>query len=471
MILPEIQFTNLSSRSKMSQFSYSAEQLNEVADRALAIAKQMGASAAVVSVSEGYGLSVNVRNLQPETVELMRDKGLGVTVHMGLRRGNASTSDFSGNSLENTVKAALDIARYTAEDDCAGLPDADRMASVEQRQRNLDLYHPWDLSTDKAIELACSMESAALETDKAIANSDGAGVSTYQGQFVLANSTGFMGGYPYSRHSYSAAPIAKMKTRKGESMQREGWYSSQRSQQLLADPSALGRYAAQRALSRLGARKIPTAKVPVLFEAPLACGLLGSFVQAVSGGALYRKSSFLLDSLGKQVFAKHIDIHEDPFLVGGFGSSMFDDEGVATQARHLVNAGIVQGYFLGSYSARKLKMQTTGNAGGAHNLRFSSRKTRAGDSLVEMLKKLDTGLFVTDVMGQGVNYVNGDYSRGASGYWVEKGIIQFPVEEITIASNLKTMFKGISAVGADEIVRGTKVSGSVLINEMSIAGN
>jgi PmbA protein len=455
----------------MSQFSYSSEQLNEVADRALGIAKRLGATASVVSVSEGYGVSVNVRNLQPETVELMRDKGLGVTVHLGLRRGNASTSDFSAGSVEATVKAALDIARYTAEDDCAGLPDRDRVANPEQRNRNLDLFHPWDLATDSAIELACTMESAALETDKAIGNSDGASVSTYQGQFAMANSDGFLGGYPYSRHSLSVAPIAKMKTKRGESMQREGWYSSQRAEHLLADPKALGLYAAQRALSRLGARKVPTCKVPVLFEAPLACGLLGSFVQAVSGGALYRKSSFLLDSLGKQVFSKHIDIYEDPFTIGAFGSSAFDDEGVATQARQVVDAGAVQGYFLGSYSARKLNMQTTGNAGGAHNLRLSSRKTKLGDNLAEMLKKLDTGLFLTDVMGQGVNYVNGDYSRGASGYWVEKGIIQFPVEEITIAGNLKTMFKGIVAVGSDEIIRGTKTCGSVLINQMAVAGD
>ncbi len=450
----------------MSQFAYPSDQLRELVQITLDIAKRNGATAAVANISEGFGVSVNVRQRSPETVETMRDKGLGVTVHLGQRRGNASTSDFSRVSIENTVRAALDIARFTAEDDCAGLPEPEQLAQPSQIAQDFDLFHPWSISTRQALAIATRIEAAALETDKAITNSDGASVSTYHGQFVLANSLGFVGGFPYSRHSMGVSPIAQS----GQSMQREGWYSSERCKDDLADPEALGRYAAQRALSRLGARRIKTCRVPILFEAPLACGLLGSFVQAASGGALYTKSSFLLDQLGQSIFAKHLNIDEDPFLRRGLGSGSFDDEGVATQARRVVDQGVLKGYFLGTYSARKLGMKTTGNAGGAHNLRMFSNLTRQGDDLNAMLRKLDRGLFVTDVMGDGVNYVNGDYSRGASGYWVEGGVIQYPVEEITIAGNLKEMFRQIVAIGADEMTRGTKRSGSVLVEQMAVAG-
>ncbi|MEY4695444.1 MAG: hypothetical protein RLZZ95_1893, partial [Pseudomonadota bacterium] len=309
-----------------------------------------------------------------------------------------------------------------------------------------------------------------LNTSRRITNSDGAAVSAQQSHFFSAHTHGFRGGYASSRHSVSVAPIAKLPGRNAE-MQRDAWYSSMRSADELASPEAVGRYAAERALSRLGARKIATTECPVLFESPVAAGLLGGFVQAVSGGSLYRKSSFLLDSLGKAVFPKHIDIDEDPFLLRGKGSSPFDDEGVRSAPRKVVKGGRVEGYFLSSYSARKLGMKTTGNAGGSHNLSLTSRLTQPGDDLDAMLKKLGTGLFVIELMGQGVNYVTGDYSRGASGFWVENGEIAYPVHEITIAGNLKDMFMGIEAVGADTYNMGAKSTGSILVNRMKLAGS
>ncbi len=455
--------------SPESGFSYTQDHFADLVDQALRHAKKLGATDAGAEASEGCGLSVNVRKGELETVERNRDKSLGVTVYLGQRRGNASTSDFSKAAIERTVQAAYDIARFTAEDPVAGLPDAADIAPPETH-RDLQLFHPWAITSEEAARLALACEQAALATDKRITNSEGAGVSAQQSHFFSAHTHGFRGGYASSRHSISVAPIASLPGRHGE-MQRDAWYSSQRNAADLAAPEAVGRYAAQRALSRLGSRKIPTTECPVLFEAPLAAGLLGSFVQAVSGGALYRKSSFLLDSLGKQVFPKHIDITEDPFILGGKGSSPFDEEGVRVQERKVVEGGRVQGYFLSSYSARKLGMRTTGNAGGSHNLALTSRRTRPGDDLPEMLRKLGTGLFVIELMGQGVNYVTGDYSRGVSGFWVENGEIAFPVHEITIAGNLKTMFKGIEAVGADAYGYGAKTVGSVLINRMKVAGS
>jgi PmbA protein len=447
-----------------SGFSYSRAFFEELVDTALAEAKKLGATDAGAEASEGCGLSVSVRKGELETVERNRDKSLGVTVYSGQRRGNASTSDFSKAAIAQTVKAAWDIARFTAEDPVAGLPDADDIATV---QPDLDLFHPWAITSEEAAVLAMRCEAAALTTDKRITNSEGAGVSAQQSHFFSAHTHGFRGGYAASRHSMSVAPIAG----KGSNMQRDAWYSSMRSADELASPEAVGRYAAERALSRLKSRKIATTQCPVLFESPLAAGLLGGFVQAISGGALYRKSTFLLDSLGKQVFPRHIDILEDPFAKRGKGSSPFDEEGVKTSARKVVDAGRVEGYFLSSYSARKLGMKTTGNAGGSHNLVLSSRLTRKGDDLDEMLRKLGTGLFVIELMGQGVNYVTGDYSRGASGFWVEKGKIAFPVEEITIAGNLKDMLTGIEAVGADAYNYGAKTVGSILINRMKVAGS
>ncbi len=450
-----------------SGFAYSRPFFESLVDTALHEAKKLGATDCGAEVSEGCGLSVSVRNGELENVERNRDKSLGVTVYLGHRRGNASTSDFSPAAIAQTVRAAYDIARFTAEDPFASLPDADDIAPEVERARKLDLFHPWAVTSEEAARLALECEGAALSVDKRITNSEGAAVSAQQSHFFSAHTRGFRGGYATSRHSMSVSPIAG----RGDDMQRDAWYSSMRDAGELASPQAIGRYAAERALSRLHARKIATIECPVLFESPLAAGLLGAFVQAISGGALYRKSTYLLDSLGKQVFPKHIDIAEDPFVLRGKGSSPFDDEGVRVQARKVVDAGRVQGYFLSSYSARKLGMRTTGNSGGSHNLTFTSRLTKAGDDLDAMLQKLGTGLFVTELMGQGVNYVTGDYSRGASGFWVEKGRIAFPVQEITIAGNMKAMLKGIEAVGADTYNYGAKTVGSILINRMKVAGS
>jgi PmbA protein len=450
----------------MTTFSFTSSGLADLAASVLQMAKQVGASSSVVQISEGNGLSVNVRQGTVETVEQMRDKGMSVTVFHGQARGSASTSDFGPDAIQSAVKAAFDIARMTAPDEAAGLPDVQDLATPQQRQRQLNLCKPWALDVAQATQLALRAEQTALDYDKAIANSDGASVSSYQGQFILANSLGFADGYAYSRHSTGVAPIAKWK----DQMQRDGWYSSNIDPQMLANPEQLGTYAAARALSRLGARSLPTGKYPVVYEAPVAAGLIGSLVQATSGGALYRKSSFLLDSLGKKIFAKSIQLEEDPWQIGAQGSGTFDDEGVATAQRRVVEDGVLQGYFLSSYSARKLGMRTTGNAGGSHNLRlYSSKPVKGG--LPAMLKQMDRGLLVTELMGQGVNYVNGDYSRGASGFWVENGQIQYPVEEVTIAGNLKTMFKQLSAIGDDELTRGTKTVGSVLVAQMAVAGS
>jgi PmbA protein len=447
-------------------FSYSRAAFEDLVDAALAHAKKLGATDAGAEASEGSGLSVSVRKGELENVERNRDKSLGVTIYVGQRRGNASTSDFSRAAIEQTVQAAYDIARFTAEDPIAGLPDAEDIAGP-QEQPDLDLFHPWDIDSERAAQVALACENAAFATDRRITNSEGAGVSAQQSHFFSAHSRGFRGGYASSRHSISVAPIAG----KGDDMQRDAWYSSMRNATELADPEAVGRYAAERALARLKSRKIATRECPVLFESPLAAGLLGGFVQAVSGGALYRKSTFLLDSLGKKVFAEHVDVVEDPLVRRGKGSAAFDEEGVRTKPRKVVDEGRIAGYFLSSYSARKLGMKTTGNAGGSHNLVLTSRLTRPDDDLPQMLRKLGTGLFVIELMGQGVNYVTGDYSRGASGFWVENGEIAYPVQEITIAGNMKTMFAGIQAVGADVYNYGAKTVGSVLIERMKVAGS
>jgi PmbA protein len=445
-------------------FSHTRPQFEYLVDYAIAHAKKLGATDVGAEASEGCGLSVSVRKGELENVERNRDKSLGVTVYVGNRRGNASTSDFSEAAIERTVQAAYDIARFTAEDPVAGLPDVQDIAKA---QPDLDLFHPWLITSEQAAQIALRCEAAALQTDKRITNSEGAGVSAQQSHFFSAHTHGFRGGYASSRHSMSVAPIAG----KGDGMQRDAWYSSMRSANELSSPEAVGRFAAERALSRLKARKIATVQCPVLFDAPIAAGLLGGFVQAVSGGSLYRKSTFLLDSLGKSVFPQHIDILEDPHVLRGKGSSPFDEEGVTTRSRRVVNGGQVEGYFLSTYSARKLGMQTTGNAGGSHNLVMQSRLTQSSDDLDAMLRHLGTGLFVIELMGQGVNYVTGDYSRGASGFWVEKGRIAYPVHEITIAGNLKDMFQGIQAIGSDAYTTGAKTVGSVLVNRMQVAGS
>ena len=436
----------------------------DLVTQALDYAKNLGASDAAAEVSESQGLAVSVRKGKVETVEQTRDRSLAITVFAGQRRGSASTSDFSTAALQQTVEAAWHIARYTAEDPAAGLPDADLLAIGVKH--NLQLHHPWVVSVDQASQLAITAERAALETDKKITNTDGASVDTHEGHFILGNTRGFLDGYAYSRHGFSVSPIAG----RGQSMQRDYWYTSSRRADRLADPEAVGRYAAERALSRLSARRIPTGNFPVLFEAPLALGLLGALTQATSGGAIYRQTSFLVDALGREIFPSHINVQENPSLKGGMGSSPFDEEGVRTQAREVVTGGVLQGYFLSSYTARKLGMQSTGNAGGSHNLTLTSTLTRRADNFEAMLRKMGTGLLVTELIGQGVNYLTGDYSRGAFGYWVENGEILHAVEEITIAGNLKDMFRQIVAVGADTINRGSKTTGSILIERMSIAG-
>ena len=448
---------------KRHGFSCERAELDSLAHAALERARRAGASACDCDVSEGYGLSVTVRKGRPDTIEHNRDRSVGVTVYLGdrpkVRRGHASTSDFSRAALEQTVDAAAAIARHTAEDDCAGLPDAELLA---REQPDLDLFHPWEISTEEAVELARRCEAAAFAVSKKIRNSEGATVSAQQTQFVFANSLGFVGGFCGSRHWLSCAVIAEDKGL----MQRDDWYSASRLPGKLADARALGRYAGQRAAARLGARKMATRQAPVLFEAPVAVGLIGHFVSAVTGGNLYRKTSFLVDTLGKQVFSPLVAIDERPHEPQGMASSPFDEEGVATIERPIVRAGAVEGYFLGSYAARKLGMKSTGSAGGHHNLVVRSE----GPDFEGMLKTMGRGLLVTELLGQGVNPVTGDYSRGAAGYWVEGGEIAFPVEEITIAGNLKEMFKQIAAIGSDVVVRSGRSTGSILVESMTIAG-
>ncbi len=457
---------------KAHRFTYAPAQLEEFAQTVLDAARRAGASACECEVSEGYGLSVTVRKDEPETVEHNRDKGLGITVYFGerprARRGHASTSDFSEAALRSAVEAAAAIARKTAVDDCAGPPEPQELARApDLRKLELDLFHPWDLGTEEAIRIARRTERAAFALSPKIANSEGASVSAQHSQFVFANSLGFMHGFPASRHSLSLSVIAE----DAGLMQRDDWYSAARVPGRLARAEALGQYAGRRALARLGARKIATCQAPVLFEAPAAVGLIGSFVSAASGGNLYRKSSFLVDALGKQVFAKGISIDERPHERRALASTPFDEEGVATRERAVVRNGVLEGYFLGSYSARKLGLRSTGSAGGNHNLVVTGNGAASGTDLPGMLKKLGRGLFVTDMLGHGVNLLTGDYSRGASGYWVENGEIAYPVEEITVAGNLGDMFRGIAAVGSDAVVRGAYRCGSILVENMTVAGN
>jgi len=442
-------------------FACGPEILQDIAATILKLAKKGGASACETHISEGSGQNVTARMGEVETIEYTRDKGLSVTVYIGQNRGNASSSDFSPKAIEETVSAALDIARYTSADSFAGLAEADLLATSFP---DLDLYHPWSLPVEQAIEMAKQCEAAALAVDKRIVNSEGASVSVSAAQFVYANSLGFIGGYPSSSHGISCAVIAGEEN----SMQRDYWYSVARARDDLEHINTVGQKAGQRSLARLGARKIATCEASVLFDALIAPSLLGYFVQAISGSNLYRKSSFLLDSIGKPVFPKNIQLDESPHLIKGLASHSFDDDGVATHARKVVENGVVQGYFLGSYAARKLGMRSTGNAGGNHNLIL---KNDAPLSFRALLKKMDKGLLVTELLGHGVNLVTGDYSQGAAGFWVEQGEICFPVEEITIAGNLQTMYRGIIAVGDEVIVRGSRQCGALMIDRMTIAGS
>ncbi|WP_293007144.1 metalloprotease PmbA [Nitrosomonas sp.] len=443
-----------------TRFSYPISTLQQISQDILVQAKKGGATACETDVSDGFGQTVTVRQSAVETIEYNRDKGLSVTVYIGQKRGHASTSDFSSQAISDTVAAALSIARYTADDDCAGLAEAELLA---KDYPSLDLYFPWQISVEEAIELAKTCEQAAYATDNRITNSEGASISVSESQFIYANSLGFVGGYPLSRHSISCAMIAEQ----GGSKQRDYWYSIARDAMDLETVESIGQKAGKRSAARLGARKIDTCEVPVLFEAPIASSLIGHFASAVSGGNLYRQSSFLLKCMNQQVFAPNIQILELPHMHKGLASSAFDDDGVATVERNVVENGVVQGYFLSSYSARKLGMRTTGNAGGTHNLIMRDGTALGFDAL---LQKMGTGLMVTELLGHGINAVTGDYSRGASGFWVENGAISHPVEEITIAGNLKNMFQGILAIGDDVIVRGSKQCGSVLIDRMTVAG-
>ncbi len=436
------------------------EQLETLVADILAEARAQGASAAEAAVSFGSALSVAVRLGEVETLEHHRRRGLAVTVYFGQSRGSASTADWRQAAIRDTVASACAIARHTAADPYAGLADPERLA---REIPDLDLYHPWALSAEEAIELARECEAAALAMDPRIRNSEGGGVATHAGFGLYGNSHGFCGGYPTTRHSLSCSVIAQDN---GE-MQRNHWYSVARDRVGLEAPIAVGQKAAQRSLRRLGSRRLGTRQVPVLFAPELARGLIGHFIAAIRGGALYRKASFLLDRLGTPVFPEFVTIRERPHLLGALASAPFDSEGVATADRHLVEGGVLQGYVLDSYSARRLGMTTTGNAGGTHNLIVEPSGPFGHEAL---LQQLDTGLWVTELLGHGVDTVTGDYSRGASGFWVEKGEIQFPVHEITIAGNLKEMFTGIRALGSDVDKRGGIHCGSLLLERMTVAG-
>jgi PmbA protein len=434
--------------------------LESIIEHALREARSRGASQAEAAVSQDTGLSVGVRLGEVETLEHQRDRSMGITVYFGQRKGSASTADFSLEAVDATVAKACSIARFTAEDASSGLAEA---ALMERAPPDLDLSHPWNVTADRAIEIAKSCESAALRFDARINNSEGASVSTHQGLHVYGNTHGFVGGYPTTSHTLSCVVLAGT----GEDMQRDYWYSSSRDWHELQDPEAVGRESARRTIARLGPRKITTRRAPVLFVPELARGLIGHFVAAIRGSSQYRQASFLLNVAGQEVFPTNFSIAERPHLPKAMASAPFDDEGVATRDRELVAEGILTGYLLSSYSARKLGLQTTGNAGGPHNL-IVAPTLKGGASA--MLSRLGTGLLLTELMGQGVNTVTGDYSRGAAGFWVENGAIQYPVAEITIAGNLRSMFLGIGAVGDDIDTRGGVRVGSILLQEMTIAG-
>jgi PmbA protein len=437
------------------------EDLVSIIERALEEARARGASQAEAAVSQDTGLSVGVRLGEVETLEHQRDRSMGITVYFGQRKGSASTADFSPDAVRATVAKACSIARFTAEDACSGLADAALMARAPE---NLDLAHPWNITADRAIEIAKSCEASALAFDPRINNSEGASLGTHQGLHVYGNTHGFVGGYPTTSHTLSCVVLAGT----GEGMQRDYWYSSSRDWRELEQAEAIGRESARRTIARLGPRRLSTRRAPVLFVPEIARGLIGHFTAAIRGSSQYRQSSFLLNSSGEQVFPRGFSIAERPHIPKAMGSAPFDDEGVATRDRELVADGILTGYILSSYSARKLGLQTTGNAGGTHNLLV---KPSLAGGMEALMSRLGTGLLVTELMGQGVNMVTGDYSRGAAGFWVENGSVQYPVAEITIAGNLREMLLGIAAVGDDVDVRGGTRVGSILLPEMTIAGD
>lgn len=433
--------------------------MSELVEKIMHEAKSLGATSAEVGVSKQVGLSVNVRNKDVETIEFNRDCGFGITVFIGKQKGNASTSDTSPEALKYAVKAAIAIAKQTSEDPFSGLVDKNLMAN---NIRDLQLDHPMGITPETAIEHALAAENALLETDSRIKSSDGCSFSSHRGIRMYGNSHGFIAGYPTSRHSVSAVAIAEDKL----GMQRDYYYSVARNANNLLDDALIGRKAAERTVARLGAKSIRTGEYPVLLSPEVASGFFGHFTNAIKGGSLYRKSSFLLDHLGKKIFPSHISIKENPFIIEGLASAPFDAEGVETREQCFVQEGILERYVLSSYSARRLNMETTANAGGIHNMLI----TTTNETQEQLISQMDKGLIVTEVMGQGVNIVSGDYSRGASGFWVENGEIQYPVEEITIAGNLKDMMANIIAVGNDYDARLTTQTGSVLLESMTVAG-
>ncbi|GAC24199.1 MAG: metalloprotease PmbA [Alteromonadaceae bacterium] len=434
--------------------------IQQIVEDVLKLAKEKGATQAEASMSKVRGIAVSSRLKEVETVEFTNDGGLGITVYKGQRKGSASTADLSPQALRLTVEKAIEIAKYTGEDDCSGLADKELMAFEPQ---DLDLFHPIELDTDFAIEQVITAETAALAFDPRITNSDGASYNANLGTKVYGNSHGLNVGYNSSRYSMSCVVIGEQ----DGDMQRDYSYTVERQADLMASPEQIGKESAEFTLGRLGARQIKTAKVPVLFDKEIASGLIGHFISAISGGNLYRKSSFLLDKLGEQVLPNWFSISERPFIMRGLASSAFDHEGVRTKDSEIVTDGILNQYLLTSYSARKMKMQTTGHAGGIHNWLIKP----TGQSDKQMLAELGTGLLVTELMGQGVNVVTGDYSRGAAGFWVENGVIQYPVHEITIAGNLADMLKNIVAVGSQIERRGSIQTGSILIDNMQVAGD
>ena len=436
------------------------DQLKSLVADCIQETRNQGATGAEVGVSMESGLSATARLGEVETIEHHRSRGLGLTVFIGQRKGSASTSDLSPAAMRETVAAACRIARHAAEDPCAGLPDIGLLATDFP---DLDLYYPWAIEPEAAIELAVACESAARNHHTDISNSEGASLNTFEGLRVMGNSLGFLHGYASSRHSLSVSVIGE----RGQQMQRDDWWTVARDARDLQSPEEVGRIAAERTIRRLGARSLSTRQCPVIFAADVAASLLGHFIGAIRGGNLYRKSSFLLDQLGKPVFPDFVQIHEQPHLKKALGSVPYDAEGVRTVPHHLVRNGILESYVLSTYSARKLGMTSTGNAGGVHNL-IIDPGTLDQDGL---LQKMGTGLLVTELMGQGVNLVTGDYSRGAAGFWVENGTIQYPVEEFTIAGNLRDMLKTLVAVGNDVDLRGNTRTGSIMLEQLTIAGN
>ena len=432
------------------------EQVQQIIDEA----KRQGASACEVAVSLEQGLSTSVRQREVETVEFNRDQGFGITLYVGQRKGSASTSASGPQAIRETVAAALAIAKHTSEDESSGLADAALMA---RELPDFDLYHAWDISPEQAIEKALACEAAAFDAEPLIKNADGTTLNTHQGCRVYGNSHGFIGGYASTRHSLSCVMIAEANGQ----MQRDYWYDVNRQGELLADAASIGKRAAQRAASRLGARPVPTCEVPVLFSAELAGGLFGHFLAAISGGNLYRKSSFLEGTMGERLFPEWLTLDERPHLMRAMGSAAFDGDGLATYAKPFVENGELVSYVLSTYSGRKLGLPSTANSGGVHNLFV----THGDEDQKALLRRMGRGLLVTELMGHGLNMVIGDYSRGAAGFWVENGEIQFPVQEVTIAGNMRDMFKQIVAVGNDLELRSNIRTGSVLIERMTVAGS